>query len=148
MKTLETQQNCTLDEIRHQGVIRDMDEDQFYVSIINQSACVSCQVKGVCNVTEISEEIIEVPKLPGMDFKAGDKVNVSMQKSLGTRAVLLGYILPFLILLTTLITLLAITGNEGLSGIMALGILVPYYFILYAVRSQLKKTFTFKIESH
>ena len=146
MKKLETQQNCSLDDIKHQGIVREVDEKQIYVSIITQSACASCQVKGVCNVTEISEEIVEITKYPGMDYKVGDKVNVAMQKSLGTRAVFLGYILPFLILLFTLILTFSLTGKEGLSGLIALGILIPYYWVLYSIRHQLKKTFTFRIE--
>lgn len=146
MKTIETQQNCSLDDIRHQGIIQKVDDEQVYVSIITQSACASCQVKGVCNVTEISEEIVEVPRESGRDYQVGASVNIAMQKSLGTKAVFLGYILPFLVLLAALIISLAITHNEGLSGLIALAVLIPYYFVLHSMRRRLKRTFTFKIE--
>ncbi len=147
MKSLETQQDCTLDDIRHEGLIKKIDNSQVYVSIIAQSACASCHAKGVCNVSEISEEVVEVPRDPGVEYKVGERVHVSMHKSLGSRAVFLGYMLPFLILLATLIITISITGREGLSGLVSLGILIPYYLLLYSFRDRLKKTFTFRIET-
>jgi len=69
-----------------------------------------------------------------------------MQKSLGTRAVMLGYFLPFLLVLLTLIVTLNIFKSQGLAGLISLGVLVPYYMLLYFNKDRLKKTFTFKIE--
>ncbi|MCB2220909.1 MAG: SoxR reducing system RseC family protein [Bacteroidetes bacterium] len=146
MKKLETQRDCSLDDISHSGLIQKIDDQQIYVSIVSQSACAACHAKGVCNVSELSEEIVEVPKEAGIHYEVGQNVKVSMQKSLGTHAVFLGYILPFLILLATLIIALAITGREGLSGLLALAILIPYYLFLYTMRDRLKRTFTFRID--
>ena len=146
MKTVDAQQDCMPDAIKHKGIIKKMDEKQFYVSIISQSACASCHAKGVCNVSEISEEILEIPRERQDDYKVGDQVQVAMHKSLGTQAVFLGYILPFLMVIATLIISLAITGNEGISGLFAIVILVPYYFILNLQKRKLKRKFVFRIE--
>ena len=78
-------------------------------------------------------------------LKVGDKVEVSMRKSLGTKAVMLGYFLPFLLVVATLIISLSLSVGPGLSGLASLSILVPYYMILYRSRNQLKRTFVFYI---
>ena len=126
MKNIELDENCGLDAIRHSGIIRKIDEDFIYVSIVSQSACAECHAKGACNITDLNEEVVEVPRRGDDSRQVGDKVRVSMHKSLGTRAVMLGYLIPFLLVITTLISVLAIGGSEGLAGLLALGVLIPY----------------------
>ncbi|NOX48289.1 MAG: SoxR reducing system RseC family protein, partial [Chlorobi bacterium] len=75
----------------------------------------------------------------------GDRVEILMEKSLGTKAVFLGYILPFIVLFITLIVGLNVFDDEGIAGLLALGILVPYYFALYYLRGRLSNTFIFRI---
>ena len=145
MKQIETGKECTPDDIKHDGIITKIDDRYVYVSIVTQSACSSCHAKGACNITELKNEIIEVVKEPGKEYKPGDRVQVYMEKSLGTKAVFLGYLFPFLLVLATLIIMLTLTSNQGLAGLTALGILIPYYLILYAKRTAMKKTFVFKI---
>ncbi len=139
------QTDCATDSIKHNGVIRTMDKDKYYVSIVAQSACASCSVKGACNVTEIKEETVEVVKGKKDSYKIGDRVEILMEKSLGTKAVFLGYILPFIVLFITLIVGLNVFDDEGIAGLSALGILVPYYFALYYLRGRLSNTFIFRI---
>ena len=139
------QTECASDSIKHNGIIRTMDSDKYYVSIVAQSACVSCSVKGACNVTEIKEETVEVVKGKNDRYKIGDRVEILMEKSLGTKAVFLGYILPFILLFLTLIVGLSIFDEEGIAGLLALGILIPYYFALYYLRGRLNNTFVFRI---
>jgi sigma-E factor negative regulatory protein RseC len=139
------QTDCATDSIKHNGIIRTMDNEKYYVSIIAQSACASCSVKGACNVTEIKEETVEVVKGKNDSYKIGDRVEVLMEKSLGTKAVFLGYILPFIVLFLTLIIGLNIFDDEGIAGLLSLGILVPYYFSLYYLRGRLSNTFVFRI---
>lgn len=136
---------CATDSIKHNGIIRTMDNDKYYVSIVAQSACASCSVKGACNVTEIKEETVEVIKGKSDNYKIGDRVEILMEKSLGTKAVFLGYILPFILLFVVLIVSLSVFNNEGLAGLLALGILGPYYFALYYLRKRINNTFVFKM---
>jgi len=68
-----------------------------------------------------------------------------MKQSLGNFAVFLGYILPFLVLLATLIISISAGLSEGIAGLLSLGILVPYFFVLYQLRSKLSKKFSFQL---
>ena len=74
--------DCSVDSIKHSGIIKDIDSKQYYVSIIAQSACAACHAKSVCNVTELQEEIIEIPKEETNSYKIGDRVEILMEKSL------------------------------------------------------------------
>ena len=145
MNNLKIDKDCDLETIKHSGVIKEIDVYQYYVSIVAQSACASCSVKGVCNVSEMKDEIVEVPRNKTENFAIGDKVDILMEKSQGTKAVMLGYVLPFLIVLITLIVSLSLINNEGLAGLISISILIPYYLILYVNRERLKTAFRFRI---
>jgi sigma-E factor negative regulatory protein RseC len=100
----------------------------------------------MCNVADMEEKIVEVRKIPHRDFQKNDQVTVSMKKSLGSRAVLLGYIFPFVLMIATLLLVLFLIGDEGVAGLSAILILIPYYWLLYIYRKKLKSTFSFTID--
>ncbi|MBI9038681.1 MAG: SoxR reducing system RseC family protein [Bacteroidales bacterium] len=136
----------TFDDIHHSGIISEIKKEKILVSIISHSACSSCKVKGMCNVSEMKEKIVEVNHQPGINYKIGEEVNVLMKKSLGSQAVFLAYVLPFLIMFIVLIILINLTGNEGFSGLISIAILVPYFYIIYLLRDRFKKKFVFIIQ--
>ena len=138
--------NSQVDNIEHQGTIVKIDTHSVYVKIIVKSACSSCHAKGICSVAEMEEKIVEVKNSNTRNFKTDDSVTVTMKKSLGTKAVILGYIAPFFVLLFTLIITLLITNDEGIAGLASIGILVPYYIILYTIREKISKSFDFMIK--
>lgn len=130
--------------VLHEGVVESISDTKIFVSIISKSACASCHSKGMCSVSEMSEKIIEVPKEDNQKYTPGQKVNVSLTKKNGNFAVLFGYLIPFLLLIITLLVTSAFF-NELLSGLMAIGILLPYYLILYLLRNRLAGQFEFRI---
>ena len=145
MANIQIDKDCDLDAIKHSGIIKDIDSKQYYISIIAQSACAACHAKGVCNVSELQQEIVEVSREQTDNYKIGDKVEILMEKSLGPQAVMVGYFFPFLLLLVTLIITLSFMKNQGIAGLISIAILVPYYFILYTLRDRLKNKFKFRI---
>lgn len=67
---------------------------------------------------------------------------------MGMKAVLLAFVLPFVVLMTVLSVSLQLTqGDEPLSALFALTSLIPYYFIIYCFRKKISRTFTFVLES-
>ena len=136
----------TMENISHPGIVEQVTDDKIIVKIIAMSACSSCHAKGMCNVADMEEKIVEVRKIPHRDFQKNDQVTVSMKKSLGSRAVLLGYIFPFVLMIATLLLVLFLIGDEGVAGLSAILILIPYYWLLYIYRKKLKSTFSFTID--
>lgn len=131
--------------IQHPGIIERVEVDKVYVNILAKSACSTCHSKAMCGVSEMENKIVEVSVDKETKYASGDNVTVFMKKSLGQKAVFYGYLYPFLIMLLSLIFMLAITNNEGLSALVALGLLMPYYYALYKLKDRLSKTFEFEI---
>jgi len=132
--------------ISHPGIVDEIDREIIRVKILSASACASCQVKGICNMSEMQEKMVDVKNSRDGRFSVGDNVNVVMKRSLGTKALLLGYIIPFLIIFISLIVLVSIMDHEGLAGLISLSLVGPYYLFLYFRRDKIKRTFEFSIQ--
>ncbi|MDD4148889.1 MAG: SoxR reducing system RseC family protein [Bacteroidales bacterium] len=130
--------------IEHKGVVAEIKSGAILVDLIVQSACAACHAKSVCGI-DSSLKTIEV-KTDKKLFSIGENVKVIMQSSLGMKALFLGYVLPFIIVVTTLLVLTSLNVSEGLSGLISILILAPYYLILYFFRDKIKREFNFDIE--
>ncbi|MCF6366243.1 MAG: SoxR reducing system RseC family protein [Bacteroidales bacterium] len=133
-------------QIEHKGIIKEVKGSELQVSIISHSSCASCSVKGSCSVSDVEEKIVDVFVANPNEYKQGEHVEVYYKQSLGFRALFIGYILPFLVLLVTMIIMLSFTENELFAGLVALGALAPYYLVVYLTKDKLKKTFSFSIK--
>jgi len=131
-------------EIRHEGVIEEIGKQGITVKFLSDSACSDCHAKGLCSVSNVPEKLIVIES-PGNNYSKGDKVDIILARSLGFKALFLGYIFPFLTVFFTLVIVLSITKNEGLAGITALLILVPYYLLLKAFNHRITREFVFKL---
>lgn len=132
--------------IRHPGLVDHIDGNHVFVKIMSQSACSTCHAKAMCSIAEVEEKIVEVIADNPGQLKKGEMVMVAMKKSLGGSAVFLGYILPLIILVAALVVFIKVTGNEGLSALISLALLVPYYLILFKLKDRLKNKFSFRLE--
>lgn len=131
--------------IDHQGIIDHIEGDVAHVKIDSESACAACHAKGVCGAADQEEKYLDIP-LRGEEYTQGESVRVQVARHLGMKAVALGYIYPFLILMVILIVALSAGIEELKSGAIALLSLVPYYLVLYLLRKRIEKTFTFSIK--
>jgi sigma-E factor negative regulatory protein RseC len=131
--------------IEHEGIIDHIDGDVAHVKIESLSACASCHAKGACSAADQEEKFLDVP-LHGATYHQGDPVFVQIAQHLGFKAVALGYVYPFLLLMAVLIGMLAAGAAELRAGGIALLSIVPYYLVLYYFRDRLSKSFTFSIK--
>ncbi len=93
----------------------------------------------------MEEKIVPVKKLKNGDYKVGEVVTISMNQSVGVWAVLLGYIFPLILVVTSLLILTSIMEDQGNAGIISLSLLIPYYITLYMSRKIMDNNFEFKI---
>lgn len=133
-------------EIWQPGVVVFVTPEKVSVRIIARSACGSCTAKSLCGAGDIAEKIIEVKK-PSGQYKVGEQVVVSMSNGLGARATLFGYLFPFVLLIVSLITLDSLGVAELTNGLFSIGVLVPYFFVLWVLRKKFEKRFVFGIQS-
>ena len=132
--------------ISHEGVVTKIADDELEIKILAQSACAACHAKSACGMGEQAEKILTVPRPKDKDFALGQRVNVRMAIGQGNKAAILAYLLPILLLLAVLFTCLGLGLNDGLSALISIVALIPYYIVLYLKRDQLKKRFEFSIE--
>ena len=128
--------------IEHQGVIIAIDDKVAHFKIEQTSACASCHVKSVCGASEKSEKIIDA-NLMDASLKIGDQVTVIGQKSLGIQAILLAYVLPFVLIVVILFFANIFTTNELVIGTCALASLIPYFAVLRLMRNKIQAKFQF-----
>lgn len=129
--------------ITHPGIIRKIGANLAEVSIIVNSGCASCSVKGSCSISDVKEKVVEVGLSGNDEFAVGQHVRVEMKQSLGSWAVLLGYFFPFLVVLAGLILFTTLEIDQGLAALASLGLLIPYYLVLYLTRNRLRRKFTY-----
>ncbi len=124
------------------GIVERVDEKYIRVKIHNQSACSMCYSKGVCTSLGSGERVVNVERPHDRVVLPGDSVDIEMVSTSGWMAVVFGYVIPFVLLIATLLIASNYAG-EAISAMLSLGILVPYYFILYLSRNRMKKYFRF-----
>jgi len=132
--------------VTHPGIVKKVEGNKAEISVISKASCVSCSLNNVCSVSDMKEKIIEVDLNQMGQYSEGESVVVEMKQSYGTWAVLLGYFFPFLVLFLGLILFLHFGLDQGLAGILAIALLVPYYGVLYLMRDYFKKRFRYHIQ--
>ena len=145
--TLQTKIHAMSEEtISHEGVVTRITDDILEIKILAQSACAACHAKGACGMGEQAEKILTVPKPEGRAFQLLQKVNVVMAINQGNKAAVLAYLIPIVLLLAVLFTCLGVGLGDGLSALIGIAALIPYYIVLYTQRDKLKKKFEYRIE--
>ena len=132
--------------ISHEGVVTKINDDTLEIKIIAQSACAACHAKSACTMSDQTEKVLLVPRPEGQEFRLLQKVNVIMAVNQGNKAAVLAYLIPILVLLAVLFACLGFGLGEGLSALIGIASLIPYYFILYLKRDKIKSRFEYRIE--
>jgi sigma-E factor negative regulatory protein RseC len=133
------------EKVTHQGVIDDITTNTVKVRIQTTGSCLHCSSKEQCISSSGESRVISVENYNGSDFKKGDMVTLVGEKGDGLTAVFYAYFLPFLLVITTLMVANLFIYNELVSGLVALGILLPYYLLLWLNKKSLQQKFTYKI---
>lgn len=134
--------------IKHLGIVESINGSYLKVRIVQTSACSSCSVKGHCSAAESKEKLIDVYNKDGLDCQVGSQVTISGATSLGMKAVMWAFVFPFVVLLVSLFISMSVTGgDEAVSSLVSLCMLIPYYLILFLYRERFRRTFVFVLES-
>ena len=133
------------DNFSRNGTVVDVTSHKVSIRISQPSACEQCHAKGACTGLFDGEKIVEI-KNSGKDLEIGDLVSVSVSQKTGITAVFWSYLLPFMIVILSLVALMAFFKNELLAGMAALSTLLPYYLLIYRFRKKIENKIQFKIE--
>ena len=133
-------------KIKHSGIVETVSEERVTVRILQTSACAACKVASHCNASESKEKMVDVVCENGAAYEKGQQVVVSASRQVANQALLLGFGVPFLLLVGVLFVVLRLSGNEGVAALSGLAALVPYYLLLWLLRDRVGRRVSFQIE--
>ena len=134
-------------KISHSGIIHSITDGCIRVQIVQTSACAACKVASHCNAAESKIKIVDVMSNNTSGYKVGQEVTVWASKDVANRALMLGFGVPFLLLICVLMVALKLTGNEGVAALAAIASLVPYYVALWLMRDKIQQHISFNLEN-
>ena len=134
-------------KISHSGIIHSIEDGCIRVQIVQTSACAACKVASHCNAAESKIKMVDVMSNNTSGYKVGQEVTVWASKDVANRALMLGFGVPFLLLICVLMVALKLTGNEGVAALAAIASLVPYYVALWLMRDKIQQHISFNLEN-
>ena len=144
-------------KISHSGIIHSITDGCIRVQIVQTSACAACKVASHCrstlslgsskNAADSKIKIVDVLSNDTSGYKVGQEVTVWASKDVANRALMLGFGVPFLLLICVLMIALKLFGDEGIAALVALGSLVPYYLALWMMRDRIQRQISFNLEN-
>lgn len=132
--------------IHHEGTVESIEGEHVRVRITQHSACSACKVASHCTASESKVKIVDVYHCQREDLKVGEAVVVSTSSHSAGKALLLGFGYPLLLLLAMIAILLGGGFNEGIAALAAIGVLIPYYIIIWLLRKPISESIAFSIE--
>ena len=122
-----------------EGIVREIHEDYLLVEVVLQSACAGCHAKGMCYASQGKNELMKtlIHDL-STSFQIGEKVTVYTAAKLEKRAVLLAYLLPLIILISTLLITYQIIQHELIATLMSVIFTTIYYIVIWLLNKQKK----------
>lgn len=127
--------------IKHDGIVIAVNGDgTVRVRIVQTSACASCKAKAMCASAESVEK--EIDAVSDGLLAIGDEAEVLVAEKIGWKAILLAYILPFVVLLGSVLVLNEFMKEE-LAGTIALCAMGVYYIVLGFFKNKIQKGFSF-----
>ena len=132
--------------IKHQGIGENIQGSHLLVRIIQTSACAACSAKGHCSSADSKDKVIDITDTAASSYQVGEQVMIIGETSMGMMAVVLAFVIPFVLLVTSLFIFMAWMENELYAALSSLIILIPYYFILWLNKARLKQKFSFTIK--
>lgn len=134
-------------KIKHVGVVQAIDNGRITVRIVQSSACASCKAVQQCHAAESKEKTVFV-YTDSTEYFVGQDVVVMASYKVGFTAVCLSMLIPMLLMMIVLFLMTTLGYTELFSALTCVGLLIPYYILLYLFRKQINKRVSFSIQKH
>ena len=132
--------------VKHTGEVIRIQGDVVAVRMTVNSACSACHAKGVCGASEQTDKIVEVETTDASFFEVGESVEVAlMQRDMGSKSVILAYVVPFFVLTLALVGALLLGASEGVAVLAAIAGVSLWYGVLFLLRDKVKNRIKFII---
>jgi sigma-E factor negative regulatory protein RseC len=130
--------------LEHAGIVTDSQNGRIKIALTG-SGCSACH-KSLCMLGDSKAKEVEIP-IKENRLRIGDTVIVKINPASGYKAVLLLYVLPFCLMILTLLSASGLGYHEGMAGLTSLLILVPYFSLLFLMKKWLSSQCTIDVET-
>lgn len=134
-----------MDRIEHSGVVKRVDAERVCVEITAHGACGGCKAREACGLGETGQKIVEIRTPAAATYRTGDRVTVAITRRTGAVAVLLAYVVPFVVLIGVVAVCYLLGAGDGAAVLAGLGSVVLYYGILWLLRRKIDNAIHFTI---
>lgn len=131
--------------IEHSATVTAVDGETVTVEIASRSACATCCLKDGCGIFDCRLHSLQIYSPTPERYQPGQTVMVTIAENRGWAAVLFAYVLPLMLVLSTLAVTWIFTADETAAAIYSLTILIPYYLVLRLFHKSFTRRFSFKI---
>ncbi len=132
--------------IVHDGVVTRVEGAMVEVRILQASACAGCAAARLCQSSEVKEKSVTALCRGGILPSVGDHVRVEGTVGQGLKATLLAYVVPLALVVAVLALGMRLLQSEGMAALLSIAALIPYYFVLFLMRSRLQGSLTFEVK--
>ncbi|MBR6018171.1 MAG: SoxR reducing system RseC family protein [Paludibacteraceae bacterium] len=130
--------------VHHEGIVLTVEGERARVEIVQTSACQACKAKQMCLSSESKSKLIDAVMLEPV--QPGDKVDVTVRETLAWRAVVIAYVVPFLVLVGMIAAVSIWTAwDDAVAGGTAIAATALYYLVLSLFRNRLQRQFSFTV---
>lgn len=131
--------------VSHEGIVQSIDGDKVTVMMTVASACAGCHARHLCSSLDSRDKLVEAENLYHLPLEVGEKVTVTLQEKLAMKAVILCFLIPFLLMFALFILLNYLTKNELVASLVSLGSIAAYYYIVWLFRSKIARDYSFVV---
>ena len=131
--------------IRHSAEIIKIGTNELWVRLCREIACGNCPAHNNCSIKSGRAHTYKLPHAKANTFRLGQQIELEITPKDGFNAIFWAYLLPLVLMLSTLVLSTLISGNEITGGISSIIILVPYYIGLFLNQKYFQQKFNFKI---
>lgn len=129
--------------ISHIGIVQSVDGQEVTVRMTVESACAACHAKSLCGVSDSKDKIVKAVNVSDAHFEVGEKVNVEMRQSLAMKAIVICYLLPFIVLITTFCVMSYFCQNELVNVLVTFAAVAAYFFFIWLFNHKIERNVTF-----
>lgn len=129
--------------INHTGIVQSVDGHEVTVKLTVQSACAACHAKSICGVSDSKDKIVKAAIVCDEQFEVGEKITVEMRQSLAMKAIVICYLLPFIVLITTFCVMSYFCQNELVNVLVTFAAVAAYFFFIWLFNHKIERNVTF-----
>ena len=130
---------------RRLGTIESVEVNKVKVRLQRYSACVSCEHSDNCLGKGGKSIVVDVYKESSIMCDVGDEVEVEISDKSGMKAVCIGFLVPLLLVVVSVLATNIIGCQESQSVLVAFALLVLYCIVVYMLRNKLEHKFRIRL---